>query len=113
MSVTGIDINELIDLVEEWGDERRITGPDGSNNLYKQFRKLQEEVQELEDAINQEDNAEIVDAIGDCTVVLTLLARALRFDTGEPHSLSSCLHLAYDEIKDRTGSTVDGVFVKD
>ena len=107
------DMNSLVELVEDWGDERNITGPSGGNDLIKQFEKLEEEVKELDEAIHANEYEEIVDAIGDCTVVLTLLARALQYQTGDEHSLVTCYHSAYDEIKSRTGKTVNGVFVKD
>ena len=48
-----------------------------------------------------------IDDIGDCMVVLTIIA--------EQHGLtiSNCLEHAYNDIKDRKGKMIDGVFVKE
>lgn len=46
------------------------------------------------------------DGFGDIIVVLTIMAAQLGLDIEE------CIALAYDEIKDRRGVMVDGVFVK-
>ena len=50
---------------------------------------------------------EIKDGIGDSFVTLIILAQQLGYSPTE------CLQLAYDEIADRKGKTIDGVFVKD
>jgi NTP pyrophosphatase (non-canonical NTP hydrolase) len=65
-----------------------------------------EEVGEIADGISDNDQHEIVDGIGDATVVLILLAElaGVRFET--------CLQAAWDEIKDRKGSMQNGHFVK-
>lgn len=54
-----------------WADERRIL--DGST-CWNQFGKLIEELAELLAAIADEDAGELQDAIGDCAVVLTVIA---------------------------------------
>ena len=48
-----------------------------------------------------------IDDIGDCMVVLAIIA--------EQHGLtiSNCLEHAYNDIKDRKGKMIDGVFVKE
>lgn len=68
------------------------------------WKKLQEEVQELLDADNRADE---IDAVGDITVVLIgyCLQRGLVFE--------ECLQSAYNEIKDRKGKVINGVFVKE
>ena len=50
---------------------------------------------------------DIKDDVGDIMVVLINMAE--RNGT----SLEECLAVAYDDIKDRTGKMVDGIFVKD
>ena len=52
------------------------------------------------------DELELIDAIGDSTVTLILLAAQNGLDFEE------CLTSAYNVIKDRTGETKNGVFVK-
>lgn len=73
----------------------------------KQFGKLQEEVNEAKEAMELKDLAKVKDELGDCGVVLTLLAaqHGLNFE--------DCLEAALAKISKRTGKVVDGVFVKD
>jgi NTP pyrophosphatase (non-canonical NTP hydrolase) len=97
--------DELVRLVEDWADARGILD---HSTRQAQALKLVSEVGELADAIAKGDEAGVVDGIGDCTVVLTILARVAGY------SLSSCLCSAFDEIKDRRGRMVEGgVFVKE
>jgi hypothetical protein len=49
----------------------------------------------------------VVDAIGDCAVVLTILAAQSQT------TLEACIDRAYHEIKDRKGRMVDGIFVRE
>jgi len=90
--------------VLEWAEQRNLLNKE---NVLKQYAKLQEESNELLIAILNKDPYEQIDAIGDCVVVLTILANQLGFDIDE------CFQSAYDEIKDRTGQTINGTFVKD
>ena len=50
---------------------------------------------------------ELVDGLGDTLVTLIILAAQYGLE------LEDCLEYAYNEIKDRTGKTVDGTFIKD
>jgi len=49
----------------------------------------------------------IADSIGDCVVVLTILAAQNGLQ------IEDCITQAYDEIKERKGVMKDGVFVKE
>ena len=98
-------IDNLIAAVEKWADDRQILT---HSNVKAQALKLVSEVGELCDAIVKDDDAGIVDGIGDATVVLIILARL----HGVP--LPLCLGAAYEEIKDRKGRMVPGgAFVKE
>lgn len=99
-------LSALVSLVRQWGQDRHITGPSAKATVHTQFEKLREEFMELEDAIAREDQHELIDAVGDMTVVLILLSElaGVKYET--------CLVAAYDEIKDRKGSMVSGAFVK-
>jgi hypothetical protein len=115
------NIQDLIENVLQWGEQKGITGPEGRGTLLGQLSKTQEELTETRDAavlIMQCKQCEAIideaiemnnlqDGIGDCTVTLILAAEmaGLRFE--------DCLQAAYDEIKGRTGKMVDGVFIKD
>ena len=99
-------LTALVSLIRQWGSERNIIGPSAKATVYSQFQKLLEEVDEIREGIEKNDQHEIIDGIGDCTVVLILLAElaGVKFE--------ACLLAAYDEIKDRKGSMIDGAFVK-
>ena len=90
--------------VLEWADKKGLLNEE---NVLKQYAKLQEESNELLIAILNKDPYEQIDAIGDCVVVLTILANQLGFDIDE------CFQSAYEEIKDRTGKTINGTSVKE
>lgn len=88
----------------EWAKERGILIPD---NATKQMLKLTEEVGELAGAIAKGNNIDQIDAIGDIQVVLIILSEQLGINYKE------ALESAYNVIKNRTGKTVNGVFIKD
>lgn len=92
------------DRILEWAEPKGLLNPDFAP---KQFMKLVEEVGELSNAILKDKREEIVDALGDIQVVLTILAKQLDLD------LDECLKSAYNEIKNRTGKTINGTFIKD
>lgn len=96
-------LDELVPLVNDWFQDRNLAFGDGLGQL----QKLHEEVYELSEARIVNDFGAEVDAIGDITVVLIgyCLQRGL--------TLEQCLESAYEEIKNRTGKVVNGVFVKD
>ena len=97
-------MKNIKEKVLEWGAERNLLHND---NALKQYSKLQEESNELLLSILNKDPYEQIDAIGDCAIVLIILANQLG------HDFDKCLESAYDEIKNRTGKTVNGNFVKD
>lgn len=90
--------------VIDWASKRNIIQ---GGTIEGQVGKLKEELQELVDALDDNDQYEVVDAIGDISVVLTILA-AMRGTT-----LSKCQFQAYNEIKDRKGRMINGAFVKE
>lgn len=99
-------MKKLIEHVEKWGEERSIIGLNAKATLKSQFEKLDEEVCEIFEAISNADQDELVDGIGDATVVLIFMARLAGTN------LEQCLTAAFFEIADRKGEMVDGVFVK-
>jgi hypothetical protein len=94
----------LAEKIENWFLERNIL-PNSSAS--KQWEKLEEELSELEQALADNNLVQIKDGIGDTVVVLTGLAML------KGTSLTECMQHAYDEIKDRTGKMVDGIYVKE
>ena len=97
-----VELPELVMKVSKWAQDR---GLDDSALVKAQFVKLIEEVGELASDVARGRDPR--DSIGDTLVVLIILAQQLET------TLSECLTVAYNQIKDRTGKMVDGVFVKD
>ena len=95
-------MDDLIDKVKQWHRDRNLI--EGSTDA-AQHTKLVEEVKELETNILL--SQPVVDDIGDCLVVLINIAERNGL------SLLDCLSHAYEDIKDRKGKMVDGVFVKE
>lgn len=93
----------VYDLIRQWADERGIYR---NGDAKTQFIKLQEETGELARAILKNDRNELIDAIGDAIVVLTNLAAL------EGLKIEDCVVSAYEVIKSRQGSMVNGTFVK-
>ena len=90
--------------VRIWAHQRGLIDVPTS---HPQMTKLTEEVGEIAHAVARGDKDKLRDAIGDVTVVLIILAAIHNM------SLEECLNAAYNEIKDRKGKMVDGIFVKD
>ena len=91
-------------LIREWAKERGLYD---KGNATTQYVKLQEEAGELAKALLKNDQAEVIDAIGDMVVVLTNLAYMRGVN------IENCVSSAYDVISKRTGKMVNGTFVKD
>ena len=69
--------------------------------------KIMEEIGELANGINKNKQDLIIDSIGDIYVVLVALCMQLGLD------INDCIWVAYEEIKDRKGKLVNGLFVKE
>lgn len=94
--------DDLIDAVKQWGADK------GLNDPKAQLNKIIEEVGEMAHEISRNQyGRELEDAIGDTIVTVIILSAICGFDP------RYCLDIAYNEIKGRTGETVDGSFIKD
>lgn len=93
----------VFDNIRSWAKERGIYDAGDSKT---QYVKLMEEAGELAKALLDEDEPEIIDAIGDMVVVLTNLAKLEGFEIEE------CIDSAYHEIANRKGKMINGTFVK-
>ena len=98
------NIHNRFDLIRTWANERGLYD---KGDLRTQYLKLMEEAGELSRSILKNDQDEFVDAIGDMVVVLTNLA-----ELGGT-SIEHCVDSAYKVISKRTGSMINGTFVKD
>jgi len=94
----------LDELVIQWAADRNILK---GATRQAQLTKLIEEVGELAGGIARGNERKVKDSIGDVLVVLIILAK----QSGT--SIEECLNLAWNEIKDRKGEMVDGIFVKE
>lgn len=94
----------LENKIIEWAKVRNIHLPENAKN---QLLKSFEEMGELSSALLKDDQEELKDAIGDVLVTLIILAHA------RGTSLNECLLIAWNQIKNRTGKTIKGTFVKD
>ena len=95
-------IKHAIQQVVSWHLARNLIH--GSSDK-DQVLKLIQEVGELSDSICKEQSP--IDDIGDIMVVLiNIIVRNGLTDT-------DCLNHAYNDIKDRKGKMIDGIFVKE
>ena len=100
MSFADIEIKVI-----QWAEARKII-PNATPQA--QLNKCLEELAELFKAESQNNIPGIKDGVGDVVVCLINYCALKDID------LTECLELAYNEIKDRTGTLMpDGTFVKD
>ena len=93
---------QLVEKIAQWHRDRNLI--DGSTDK-DQYMKLIQEAGELSDSICK--GKDIRDDIGDMMVVL------INIITRNGLSIEECLQVAYDDIKDRKGKMINGVFVKE
>ena len=95
-------MEELVNKIAQWHRDRNLI--DGSTDK-DQYMKLIQEAGELSDNICK--GRDISDDIGDMMVVLINIA------TRNNLTITECLDAAYNDIKDRKGKMIDGIFVKE
>lgn len=93
-------IEELIPLIQQWGKDKGITDP------YKQSMKAMEEFGELNAAILRDNSLNEIDSFGDLLTTIIILADIRGI------SLRHALEVSWNEIKGRSGQTVNGTFIK-
>ena len=98
-----MNIQETTKLIEQWASARNLTTADP----FKQTLKLGEEFGELCQGLAKGNRDLVIDSIGDMFVVLTILSQQLGVN------IEYCIGAAYEEIKDRKGKMINGVFVKE
>jgi len=97
-----MQLQDTINSIIQWHYDRNLI--DGSSDK-DQYLKLIQEAGELSDNICK--GKDIRDDIGDMMVVLINIMERNNL------TLNECLEVAYNDIKDRKGRMVDGVFVKE
>lgn len=93
---------KVIEQIKQWHYDRNLI--DGSSDK-DQFYKLVEEMLELQKNIMRRDP--IIDDIGDIIIVLINIAERNGL------TIEQCLEHAYNDIKDRKGRMINGIFVKE
>lgn len=95
-------MDKLIKQVEQWSIDKGLH----NGNPDRQALKVWEESGEIAKAMSRNRIEELKDGIGDTVVTLIILAQQHGW------TLEECLQYAYDEIKGRTGKTINGTFIK-
>ena len=95
---------EIFTNIRSWAKQKGIFD---KGDVKTQYIKLQEEAGELAKALLNNDQEEIIDAIGDCVVVLTNLSKLAGYN------IEDCINSAYNVIAKRTGKMENGTFIKD
>lgn len=95
-------LDELNRNIIGWAEDRNII--DGSTPQ-AQLGKLVEEMGELATDINK--GRDVKDSLGDMFVVISIIAEQYNLD------LDTCVLHAWNDIKDRKGRVVKGVFIKE
>ncbi|WP_373738688.1 MazG-like family protein [Jeotgalibaca porci] len=96
-------MNKITENIEKWAIDRKLDVADP----FKQALKLGEEFGELCQGLAKDNQEQVYDSIGDMYVVLTILSKQLGT------SIEACSAMAYEEIKDRKGQMINGIFVKE
>ena len=97
-------MNKTAEQVVQWASAKGLV----DNSTWEaQYVKLAEEKDELMVALMAKDLDSIEDELGDCLVVLTVVAAQ--------HGLTieQCYKRAYNKISKRKGKTINGIFVKE
>ena len=100
---TEAETEDITELIKKWAIERDLQ----SGNPKAQMLELLKELVELGNNIDKLGKGQIIDSIGDFYVGLVVLCMQLDLD------INDCIKAAYEEIKDRKGKMVDGIFVKE
>lgn len=96
---------ELEMKVIQWSEARKIIP---NSTPLAQWKKGMEEMEELRDALRDNNREEAIDAVGDTVVCLINICALLDVN------LTDCLEAAYLQIKDRRGyMNAEGIFVKE
>jgi hypothetical protein len=81
--------------------------PDYAELEWKWYLSENPNAVEIAKALLNDDKEEIIDAIGDCVVVLTNLSKLAGYN------IEDCIYSAYSVIRKRTGKMENGTFIKD
>lgn len=95
-------LSQFIPAIGQWHKDRNLIN--GSTDK-DQFHKLIQECAELSDNLCK--GKDIKDDVGDIIVVL------INIMVRNNITMEECLAVAWNDIKDRKGKVVDGIFIKE
>ena len=98
-----MNLTNEMDPIRNWAEDKGIYL---KGDLKTQTLKLIEEAGELSKSVLNNDKNEIIDAIGDCVVVLVNLSELCNLN------FEDCVNSAFNQIKNRKGEMINGTFVK-
>lgn len=99
-----MNLDQLEQKIYGWANDKCLLKKE---NSFKQWAKVSEEFGETGRALLKDDLAALSDGIGDMFVTLVILAEQNGL------SMENCVNHAWNEIANRKGVTVGGVFVKE
>ena len=92
----------MVNKIGDWHEERNLI--EGSTDK-DQVLQLMQELGELSDSVCKGND--IRDDLGDMMVVMINIMKRNNI------TMNDCLTVAYNDIKDRKGRMIDGIFVKE
>lgn len=93
--------------IRQWAEARNLLNKAEGANPQAQMLKGVEEMGEIAAGVARGNVEAVKDSIGDVAVVLTILAGL--YDL----TIEECIEHAWNEIKDRKGKLVGGIFIKE
>jgi NTP pyrophosphatase (non-canonical NTP hydrolase) len=99
-----MDLHYEFQPIRDWAQEKGIYD---KGDPKTQYIKLMEEMGELAMSLLKNNDDEFCDAIGDCVVVLTNLAKL------KGYNIEDCINGSYQVIAKRKGQMINGTFVKE
>ena len=97
-------MNNTPEQVVQWASNKGLIE---DSTWEAQYIKFAEEKDELMVALMAKDADAIEDELGDCLIVLTVIAAQ------QGLTIEQCYKRAYNKISKRKGKTINGIFVKD
>jgi NTP pyrophosphatase (non-canonical NTP hydrolase) len=98
-------MQRIIENIQQWHQDRNLIA--GSTDK-DQVLKLLQELGELSDHVCKDSHSMLIaDDLGDMMVVM------INIMTRNNLTMQDCLEKAYEDIKNRKGKMIDGIFVKE
>ena len=104
---------EIFHRIRDWAKKRDLYKKGDSKT---QVLKLMEEVGELAEAVIKRNDTEVIDAVGDCVIVLTSIIELYEIERdchpNHRSRIEECIEASLQVIEKRKGKMINGNFVK-